>query len=177
MLRLLLSVSLLLSACNAHQEAARPSDAAAGGAGPTLAQPVELGPADAIAEAQPAPEGEAQVAPAADGSEAEAEAQQQVPAELPVDQPTPQMLYDQCKDRLEGPQVEGECSTDADCATAGCSQEVCLPAAKKGEIMTTCEILPCFGAVEACGCHEGLCTWSLKDASEPVLPRLPIQVQ
>jgi len=29
-------------------------------------------------------------------------------------------------------------------------------------VMTTCEILPCFQAVEACGCHEGVCTWNVR---------------
>lgn len=122
--------------------------------------PAESAVAPAIAEAQPAP-----AAPAGPP-----------PAPLPVDAPPPQALYDQCHARLEGREVDGECTADADCARAGCSQEVCVPAAKKADVITTCEVLPCFGAVEACGCHEGRCTWTVRATIAPPLPRLPIKV-
>ncbi len=151
-----------LSACTAHQEAALEADL---GTSPVTA--VE----QAVEQAQePVAEATEDAVPAvADAPGAE-------PPELPVDTPTPQMLYDQCKDRLEGPEEDGECSTDADCGTAGCSQEVCVAAAKKSEIMTTCEILPCFAAKDTCGCHEGRCTWTLVEELQPVLPRIPIKV-
>ncbi len=157
---------ILLSACNAHQDVTNAPEAAFEGQATVHAaaeQAVAAEPVDApvVAEAQ---DGELQPSEAP-------------PADLPVDGPTPQMLYDHCHDRLEGAEVDGECSVDADCGRAGCSQEVCLPAAKKGDVMTTCEILPCFGAVEACGCHEGRCTWTVKDQLEPMLPRIPIKVQ
>ncbi|MFT7520904.1 MAG: hypothetical protein ACI9MC_003055, partial [Kiritimatiellia bacterium] len=42
-------------------------------------------------------------------------------------------LYAQCHDRLEFPESAGECSADADCTKAGCSQEICTtPAASAG---------------------------------------------
>jgi eight-cysteine-cluster-containing protein len=148
---------LALAACNAHQDAALSVDA-----GTSTVAAVEAAVEQAQAEA-----------PVAEEAEAPPVGQ---PPELPVDQPTPQMLYDHCHDRLEGPEVDGECSTDADCGTAGCSQEVCVPVSKKGDIITTCEILPCFGAKDACGCHEGRCTWSLKEQLDPMLPRIPIKI-
>jgi len=81
-------------------------------------------------------------------------------------------LYQQCRSRLEGPEIPDECSTDEDCARAGCSSEVCTTRAAASEVMTTCEVLPCFQAVEACGCVEGRCRWSLADAM-PSLEPLP----
>lgn len=85
---------------------------------------------------------------------------------------TPGEMYAACRDRLEGEQSSGECMVDADCGRAGCSQEVCLPARKAGDVVTTCEILPCFRAVETCGCHEGQCTWTVR-ADLPPAGRRP----
>lgn len=160
--RLALLVCCALAACNAHQEAALEADPSLGAA---LEEPVET-PEPPVAEVEQAVE-----------VLAEAPQVPPVPPVLPVDGPTPQMLYDKCHDRLEGAEADGECTVDADCGRAGCSQEVCVPVAAKGDVITTCEILPCFGATEACGCHEGRCTWSLKERVEPMLPKLPIQVQ
>ncbi len=165
MTRLFVPLFILLTACDAHQEATRPSESTSSGGGAA-----EVPPIDEIQGGPLAEVGEAEIPEA---TEAEPE---QPPSDLPVDQPTPRMLYDQCHARLEGAQQEGECSVDADCGTAGCSQEVCVPTSKKGDIMTTCEILPCFNAVELCGCHEGQCTWSVKESMELMLPRIPIQV-
>lgn len=81
---------------------------------------------------------------------------------------TPGEAYLGCKDRVEGPQVAGECKTDADCTKTGCSQEVCVASAHAAEIMTTCEILPCFAALDACGCHEGMCSWTLVPTMPPM---------
>ncbi len=80
-------------------------------------------------------------------------------------------LYGACKQRVEGPSASGECSTDADCVRTGCSQEVCV-AASQGDVVTTCEILPCFQVLDACSCREGLCSWSLK-VDVPPGRRLP----
>jgi len=71
-------------------------------------------------------------------------------------------LYAQCEDRLEQPESEGECSSDADCAPAGCSGERCITKAAAKDLMGTCEMLPCFQVVDTCGCVEGRCRWSLK---------------
>lgn len=89
------------------------------------------------------------------------------PAESPVE------LAATCEARIEQPEVAGECTTDADCARAGCSSEVCTAAASAGGVMTTCEVQPCFSVLDACGCVEGRCRWSIRDAvPAPALPPL-----
>lgn len=89
------------------------------------------------------------------------------PPPAPVAVQTPAELYGECKDRVEGPQKDDECKTDADCATSGCGNEVCTTAAEKGNVMTTCEDKLCFKVLDSCGCHEGECTWTLK-AETPI---------
>lgn len=89
--------------------------------------------------------------------------------------PTPESLYEDCEGRVEGRQSEGECTTDADCKTGGCSQEVCTTNALAADLMTTCEARICFQVLDACGCNDGVCSWSLKDeipplGDPPVLP-------
>ena len=74
---------------------------------------------------------------------------------------TPQTLYAACHDRVELPQADAECESDEDCAKAGCSQEVCTTATQAAEINTICDVQPCFSVLEACGCTEGTCTWTL----------------
>ncbi len=78
--------------------------------------------------------------------------------------PSPQELYEACRDRVEQPQVDGECETDADCVRAGCSQEICTSTEAAADVMSTCEMRPCFEILDACGCVDGRCTWSIKDA-------------
>jgi len=85
---------------------------------------------------------------------------------------TASQLYGACEARVEGSSTPGECHTDTDCARAGCSQEVCVPAREVAEVMSTCERLPCFNTLDACGCHDGLCTWTLKEA-EGALRTIP----
>lgn len=63
--------------------------------------------------------------------------------------------------------MAGECDTDADCVATGCSGEVCLARANAEGLVTTCEVLPCFGVLEACGCIEGSCSWSVGAAEPP----------
>lgn len=75
----------------------------------------------------------------------------------------PAAAYGMYRERLEGPEADGECSTDADCARAGCSSEVCAPAAQAASISTTCEVLPVFAILDSCGCVEGRCSWSVKE--------------
>ncbi len=106
-------------------------------------------------ETKPAPEPVEAAAPTpAPEPEPEAEA---------PEKPTPQGLYDECKERVEGRQKEGECTTDADCKTAGCGSEVCTTVADAAEVMTTCEGKLCFKILDTCGCHEGMCSWTIKD--------------
>lgn len=94
-----------------------------------------------------------------------------IPVEAAATAPTATNLYEGCRARVEGVEAAGECATDADCARTGCSGEVCVAAANAGEVMTTCEVLPCFAALDACGCHEGVCSWTLK---EPTLRKFPL---
>lgn len=82
-------------------------------------------------------------------------------------------LYGACEERVEGASTPGECSSDSGCSKAGCSQEVCVPTKAVAEIMTTCERLPCFQTLDTCGCHAGLCTWTLK-AEIPAFTPLPV---
>lgn len=98
------------------------------------------------------------------------------PAEVPELAPTlytPRAIYERCRDRLEEPQAGGECVTDADCAKAGCSSEVCVARARAAEVTTTCEREECFGVLDQCGCVQGSCQWSLK-LPEGALKKLPI---
>jgi eight-cysteine-cluster-containing protein len=96
------------------------------------------------------------------------------PAPVPTAVPpapvqTPQELYAACMERVENPQADGECKTDADCATTGCGGEVCSTVANKPNVTTTCEDKLCFKVLDVCGCHEGHCTWTLK-AEAPKAP-------
>jgi eight-cysteine-cluster-containing protein len=84
------------------------------------------------------------------------------PAPAPAVTQTPQELYDACSARVEQPQADAECKTDADCAVAGCDKEVCTTTAAAATVMTTCEERLCFKVLDACGCHEGHCSWTLK---------------
>ena len=102
----------------------------------------------------------------ADGTPEPVPAPKAEPAPAPEPAPlgvTPQSLYEECRERIENPQTEGECQTDADCKTAGCGGEVCTTVAEAANVMTTCEDRLCFSVLDACGCHEGQCTWTLKD--------------
>lgn len=90
------------------------------------------------------------------------------------DTPTPASLYASCRDRVEGPEADGECETDADCKTAGCGGEVCTTVAEAANVMTTCDAKLCFSVLETCGCVEGRCSWALKDAI-PEGQKLPMK--
>lgn len=123
--------------------------------------------------------GNAKNNPKNDGAEAPAPEPAPAPAPPPPPVPTPAALYAECEARVEGAQKDGECTTDADCATAGCSGEVCTTTAEAANVMTACEDKLCFKVLDACGCHEGRCTWTLKaevpESQVPVAPanRLP----
>lgn len=86
---------------------------------------------------------------------------------------TAEQLYGACEARVEGSSAPGECHTDSDCARAGCSQEVCVPARLVADVQSTCERLPCFATLDTCGCHEGICTWTLKEPDGSLKTRLP----
>jgi len=84
--------------------------------------------------------------------------------EGPREIPSPEELYAMCEARVEEPRVDGECTSDADCATAGCAGEVCTTKAAAADVMTTCENKLCFSILDRCGCVDGQCSWAIKDA-------------
>ena len=91
--------------------------------------------------------------------------------------PSPEEIrasYTLCHDRVEGKSSPGECKSDADCAAAGCSGEVCVTALSAPDIITTCEILACFAVLSHCGCTEGLCQWALAADARPLLRPNPV---
>ncbi|MBW2964475.1 eight-cysteine-cluster domain-containing protein [Candidatus Woesearchaeota archaeon] len=61
-----------------------------------------------------------------------------------------------------------ECSTGSDCAKAGCSSELCLPASKAGDIASICLYRPEYDCLKlvSCGCENGKCAWSTSDDYE-----------
>ena len=98
------------------------------------------------------------------------------PAPTPPPAPamqTPQELYTACQERVEGTEAAGECKADGDCAKAGCGSEVCVSTAEKANVMTTCEDKPCFKVLDACGCHDGKCTWTVKAEMPAPAPGAP----
>jgi eight-cysteine-cluster-containing protein len=78
----------------------------------------------------------------------------------PSGETDPKALYAACRERVEGAEKDGECTTDADCAPTGCSREVCAP--KSVNVSTACDVQPCFAVLDHCGCVAGHCSWSLK---------------
>lgn len=73
----------------------------------------------------------------------------------------PETLYTQCRERVESPEADGECASDADCVAAGCSGEVCLPKTAAEGLMTSCEVRLCYSVLQSCGCRAGRCAWTL----------------
>ncbi|WP_209474767.1 CGP-CTERM-anchored Cys-rich protein [Thermococcus stetteri] len=64
-----------------------------------------------------------------------------------------------------------ECTSDSDCATGGCSGELCVPRREASNIVTPCVYRPwytCF-ALTSCGCVNGVCTWKPNPAFESCL--------
>ncbi|MCA9572034.1 MAG: eight-cysteine-cluster domain-containing protein [Myxococcales bacterium] len=77
--------------------------------------------------------------------------------------PSAAELYAECGEAVEGPSSPGECTSDADCATVGCSGEMCVTAAvAQSGVMTPCLERPCHAVLDRCGCVDGMCSWSLK---------------
>jgi len=59
-----------------------------------------------------------------------------------------------------------ECKTDDDCATGGCSGQVCRPKEKVKDLFTTCEWRPEYGCLKmtSCSCIDGKCIWGENQA-------------
>jgi len=90
-----------------------------------------------------------------------------VPAPVPAPDLSPAALYADCALLVEGPQADAECTTDADCGRGGCGNVVCTTAVAATDVMTTCEDRPCFAVLDACGCHDGRCTWTVRPPASP----------
>jgi len=54
-----------------------------------------------------------------------------------------------------------ECKSDVECATGGCSGEVCTTREVAKEIVTPCVYREWYSCLRltSCGCYNGLCTW------------------
>ena len=54
------------------------------------------------------------------------------------------------------------CSTDVDCATAGCSGQLCVNAQHGKDIVTTCEYRSAYDCLKltSCGCSESVCQFA-----------------
>ena len=54
-----------------------------------------------------------------------------------------------------------ECSSAQDCVIAGCSGQLCLPAADS-DVVTHCADLPEYACLRltSCGCINGICAWN-----------------
>ena len=66
---------------------------------------------------------------------------------------------------------EKECTSDSDCATGGCSGEICAPKWEAGKIVSPCiyaRWYECFG-LTSCGCVNGVCSWKPNPAFEKCL--------
>lgn len=71
-------------------------------------------------------------------------------------------IKEQCEGlNLTASAGDGECRVDADCARAGCSSQLCVPAASAADVVTTCEYLPEYACLAhtSCGCVDGTCAW------------------
>jgi len=88
---------------------------------------------------------------------------------------TPSSIYAACRERVELPEVAGECQTDADCVKSGCSSEVCTSKSAAEGLLTSCEVQDCFGVLDGCGCQAGVCTWTLRIPPDK-LQKLPIPI-
>lgn len=73
----------------------------------------------------------------------------------------------QCLKETEQISTEGECDLDYDCATAGCSNEVCTTQAKAPTIITTCIYKEEYRCLQktTCSCIQDKCKWVKSSAS------------
>jgi eight-cysteine-cluster-containing protein len=113
------------------------------------------GPADPKPSDPPPPP----VAPPVILGEADAEGKPTVLGEPPPTDPA--ALYQSCRERVEGKEAEGECTSDLDCTAGGCSGEVCVTVKDAATLSTTCDKLPCFTVLKSCGCISGKCSWTV----------------
>lgn len=61
-----------------------------------------------------------------------------------------------------GMSMMSSCGSDEDCATGGCSGEVCGAKSEVLTLITPCEHRECYDRAKygvSCGCVEGACQW------------------
>lgn len=70
--------------------------------------------------------------------------------------------------------VYRECVSDADCATAGCSGQICTTTDRASGIVTTCEARPEYACLErtSCLCIAGFCRFEQNDLYQTCLDDL-----
>lgn len=71
------------------------------------------------------------------------------------------------------PQKGSECSKDSDCATGGCSGEICTTKEEAKKVASICiyeEWYDCL-KLTSCGCVNGICIWKPNDAFERCLKK------
>lgn len=72
---------------------------------------------------------------------------------------------------FEAPEIEDECTADADCHRAGCGDRIC---SAQAEVMSTCEVLPVSLPADAtCGCLDGACRWWSPSEATPIATAEP----
>lgn len=64
-----------------------------------------------------------------------------------------------------------ECTSDSDCATGGCSGEICAPKEEAREIVSPCVYAQWYDCLKltSCGCVNGTCSWKPNEAFEKCL--------
>ena len=67
--------------------------------------------------------------------------------------------------------TERECITDSDCATGGCSGEICGPREEVEGIMSACIFRPEYECLKytSCKCIQGKCQWEITKEYEECL--------
>jgi len=72
-----------------------------------------------------------------------------------------------------------ECSRDSDCATGGCSSQVCGVRDKVKGIVTTCEWREEYSCLKktVCGCVDGSCRWKETEEYRECMSRIGREVK
>ncbi|ASJ01974.1 hypothetical protein A3L09_01195 [Thermococcus profundus] len=66
---------------------------------------------------------------------------------------------------------KSECTSDSDCATGGCSGEICAPRDEAGKIVSPCLYARWYDCLKltSCGCVNGACSWKPNEAFKKCL--------
>lgn len=66
---------------------------------------------------------------------------------------------------VEEPVIEVECNNDNDCATGGCSGQICGEKGEVEDITTTCEFREEYACLKetSCSCMNNKCEWEEND--------------